>query len=78
MADQVALMAKRTGEKVRLETRDGRHVAVVYVPPFEPAAEMVCWGQRFFRLHQDPADPAQPRVYREGLLYHVIPGAQEE
>jgi hypothetical protein len=72
MDDPVTEMAKRTGERVRLETREGLFVATAYVPPFQPAAEMLMWGERFFRLHEDPQDPRKLRVYREGLCYAVL------
>jgi hypothetical protein len=64
--------ARRTGERVRLENRMGQFVATVYVPPFQPVAEVLCWGMRFFVLHEDPPDPKRPRTYREGMCYHVL------
>ena len=48
-------------ETVILETRDTQFVARVEVPPFNPPAEIILWGSRYFIQTQDP------NTYREGL-----------
>ncbi|HEY9608945.1 hypothetical protein [Allocoleopsis sp.] len=45
---------------VRLETSDGRFVANVEVLPFLSAPDVVLWGERHFKLHQE-----NPATYRE-------------
>lgn len=47
---------------VRLETADGRFVANVEVLPFLSAPDVILWGERHFKLHQDQENPA---TYRE-------------
>lgn len=57
--------------RTRLETRDGRLVAQVFVALMEPMPEGVMWGQRFFTR-------SGPAVYREGLLWICPPGTTIE
>jgi hypothetical protein len=47
---------------VKLFTRSGEYVTTVTVPPFNPPAEVIVWGQRFFVLTSG--------TYREGLPYY--------
>lgn len=46
-------------EKVELTIRDGGLVAVVEIPKFDPRAEVIVWGTRYFVYTDDP------HVYRE-------------
>jgi hypothetical protein len=60
---------------VRLETRDGRYVVTLKMPPFVVWPEAVQWGQRTFFLHDQGGDFGIP-VYREGLLWWAPPGTE--
>jgi hypothetical protein len=60
----------------RLETRSGELVTEVAHPPFHPPAGAMQWGSRFFMKsdHEEvEADGRQVYVYREDLLYVVLP-----
>lgn len=45
---------------VRLETSDGSFVANVEILPFLKAPDVILWGERHFKLHQE-----NPVTYRE-------------
>lgn len=52
-------------EEVALYTRYGGYVATVHVPPFNPPAEIILWGERFF-VRKDGR-------YLEGMCWVVMP-----
>ena len=60
-------------EKVRLVTRDDRFVETVVIPHFNPAAEILLWGERWF-IFRDSTNGI--RTYREAMMWPVLPQAQ--
>jgi hypothetical protein len=63
-------------ERVRLETRDNQLVADVIVPRFNPPADVLIWGERCFVFQKE--DKTKLRIYREGMMWPVLPQAQYE
>ncbi len=57
--------------KIRLETEDGRLVAEATRPPFGKPPEVVIWGQRVFKLHEDKNSESHGSVYREVFAWVV-------
>lgn len=55
-----------------LYTRDGKPVVQVYVPPFEPYAEILSWGSRYFVWD------AERKQYREALCFWIPPQLEVE
>jgi hypothetical protein len=53
-----------------LTTAAGEVVGSTQVPDFKPAAEILIWGQRFFRFESLTADGKL--TYREGLAWWVV------
>lgn len=58
-------------QKYRLEVKDGELVNEGVMPEFNPKAEVVQWGSRFFVLHEVDADNVV--IYREGLMFYLPP-----
>lgn len=61
-------------EQARLITLDDGFVADVDIPPFDPPADGLMWGSRFFKF--DMVVKREGRVYvqyREGMLFYVAP-----
>ena len=56
-------------ESVRLVNRDNQFVEEVVIPRFNPPADVVLWGSRFF-IYRD--DENGQRTYREGMLWPVL------
>lgn len=56
-------------QRAVLETTDGRHVVDVPVPIFKPPADVLIWGQRFFKLHGNQR--AGLLEYRECMAWVV-------
>lgn len=58
---------------VRLYTRAGDYVATAQVPQFDPPADVIQWGNRFFVLD----NTGEQLRYREGLLYYTLAARAE-
>lgn len=61
-------------EKVRLVNFDGHFVADVVIPRFNPPTDVLIWGERCFVFRD--ADTNKLRIYREGLMWPVLPQEQ--
>lgn len=56
---------------VNLFTRDLKFVTRAYIPPFNPPAEVICWGSRFFALSSNTTSQIE---YIECMAFFVPPG----
>lgn len=56
--------------KVKLETSDGEHVGHSHVPPFNKPPDVLLWGDRVFKLHEDAKHGAV--VYRECFAVAIV------
>lgn len=61
-------------ERVWLVTRDDQFVADVVVPRFNPPADVLLWGERWFVFRDEDANKL--RTYREGMMWPVLPQGQ--
>ena len=52
-------------QEINLFTRDGGFVATAVIPMFDPAPEIVRWGERVFVLRER-------QQYREAILFPVM------
>lgn len=59
-------------ELVKLETRDGGHVGWAMIPRFNPAADVLVWGQRIFYDAAAVDADADYRLYREAFAWAVV------
>ena len=50
-----------------LYTHDGQLVVSVHVPPLNPPADVLLWGDRYFLWNE------QRRQYREGVCFWIPP-----
>ena len=50
-------------QDVELFTRDGRFVAKVQTPPFEPRYEVLIWGSRFFQWNEQAGKYLEVSAY---------------
>lgn len=65
-------------EKIKLETRDGKHVAWEYIMGMGQPPEAILWGERPFILHHGSKKPMRPddavgdaSIYRECLMIPI-------
>jgi hypothetical protein len=61
-------------ERVWLVIRDDRFVASVVIPRFNPPADVLLWGERWFVFRDEDANKL--RTYREGMMWPVLPQEQ--
>lgn len=63
-------------ERVRLITGMNAFVATVVIPRFTPPADVLIWGDRCFIFRVE--DKYGQKVYREGMMWPVLPQEQYE
>lgn len=63
-------------EAVRLVTRDDQFVADVIIPRFNPPADILLWGERWFIFRDEDKYHNGLRFYREGMMWPVLPQEQ--
>jgi hypothetical protein len=62
LMSSLAMQKEATMQLVKLYTRGGDYVATVQAPPFNPQAEAIGWGTRFF-MRDGQGN------YREGIVW---------